>query len=269
MMANTWRRQAVFKFLSIVVGGALLLGGCGQPLAGQVSTPTDIQPSSPSSTAVPLGPDRPAQLVTSAPLHPTPLPPPPSTPEPRPTPRPVVLPSEAEAEKLTAGWKHFEDRNLGLRFRYPPEYAVRTEQVGERQVYISIDRPATDPLLGEYREIFNGFLLFYLKPGDLFSLSPEGVEAWIRTLPVDESPAFDPDRIRVEHTLRIGKNTAFVITEPAWPGDATWVQTLIIVGRNRLVWDTLGDAAMGPNPKPLEEVWPLHMAFLATLEITR
>lgn len=180
----------------------------------------------------------------------------------------MILPSEAEAQTRTAGWKLFEDPALGLRFRYPPEYEVRIQAITARKTGISIDRPAKDPIRGEYREGFIGLLLFSLRPEDPRPLTPEALEAWVQKLPAEENPIPGGGPIRVVESIRVGEAPGFVIMEPLWPGDPPNVQSLVIVGRERLLWIALGDINFR-SPERTEALWPLQMAFLRTLELTR
>lgn len=189
--------------------------------------------------------------------------PPPPTPGPPPTPRPVVLPAAQEVQQQTAGWKVFEDPELGIRFRYPPDYEIRIQQGSSRQVGVSVDRPQ-----GEGREIFIGMLVFLLEKEDPRLRTPEGLEAWVRELPEEVSPIPGGGTIQVVEEIQVGGRPAFVIMEPLWPGDPPNTQGLIVAGRERVLWIILANP-MWLAPEQVEEMWPLHMAFLATLEVTR
>ncbi|MCS7282458.1 MAG: hypothetical protein RMK65_03555 [Anaerolineae bacterium] len=189
--------------------------------------------------------------------------PPPPTPGPAPTPRPVVLPSAEEVQQWTANWKAFEDAELGVRFRYPPEYEIRIQSISARRVGVSIDRPQ-----GEGREIFVEMLLFRLEKEDPQLRMPEGLEAWVRELPEDENPIPGGGPIRVVEEIWLGGRPAFVIQKPLWPGDPPNLQSVIVVGRERLVWVALA-SPLAMSPEQVEQLWPLQMAFLTTLEVTR
>ena len=142
----------------------ILLSGCGKSPTGE---PAGI--ALPGTPAVPVGPDAPAAAVTPSPA-PTAAEPPPPAPAPMPTPRPVVLPSGKEVLQLTAGWKPFEDPNLGIRFLYPSEYEVRVDSLTPHQTGIQIDRPIKDPTWGEMREPFIGMFVFNSPFGETFVL---------------------------------------------------------------------------------------------------
>ncbi|MCX7855854.1 MAG: hypothetical protein N2556_07775 [Anaerolineae bacterium] len=189
--------------------------------------------------------------------------PPPPTPGPPPTPRPVVLPSATEIQQRTADWKVFEDAELGIRFRHPPDYEIRIQPVSARRVGVSVDRPQ-----GEGREIFVGMLVFRLEKEDPRLRTPEGLEAWVRELPEDENPIPGGGPIRVVEEIQIGGRPAFVIQEPLWPGDPPNLQSLILIGKERVVWVALA-SPLAMSPEQAEKLWPLHLAFLATLEVTR
>ena len=252
------RRRKGHRLLVGMLGLGLvvaLISGCG-------GGPAQSE-GGPATPAVPLGPER---LVAVGGSSPTPTfaePPPPPTPEPAPTPRPVTLPTPKEVERITAGWKVFEDAKLGLRFRYPPGYEIRVQPMTPRKVGISIDRPQ-----GEGREIFGGMLVFLLEKEDPRLLTSYGLEAWVRELPDEENPIPGGGAIRVIERIQVGGRPAFVIQEPLWPGDPPNVQSLIVIGKERVFWIPLGDT-MGLSPERTEDIWPLQMAFLATLEVTR
>ncbi|MBC7228555.1 MAG: M23 family metallopeptidase [Thermoflexales bacterium] len=235
---------------------AVLVSGCGQRL-------TRPEGALPAAPAVPLGPDQPAAMEIPSPTPTVAEPPLPPTPGPVPTPRPVTLPPAKEVEQMTAGWKVFEDATLGVRFRYPPDYEIRVQPITSRKVGISIDRP-----WGEGCEIFGGVLVFLLEKEDSRLLTSEGLEAWVRELPEGESPIPGEGPIRVVEKIQVGGRPAFVIQEPLWPGDPPNVQSLIVIGKERVFWIPLGDT-MGLSPERTEKIWPLQMAFLATLEVTR
>ncbi len=222
----------------------------------------------PGNPPVALGPDKPVGVVTPS-LVPTavePLLPP--TPGPVPTPRPLILPSVKKAEEITAHWKVFDDSRLGIRFRYPSDYEIRISPFTDRQIGISIDRPIKDPVWGEGREFFDSMFVFLLEKEDPRLITPEGLEAWVRELPENENPIPGGGPIRVVEKIQIGGCPAFVIQEPLWPGDPPNVQSLIVIGKKRVLWIGLGDT-MYLNPERTEKIWPLQMAFLATLEVTK
>ncbi|MBC7225827.1 MAG: hypothetical protein H5T61_01155 [Thermoflexales bacterium] len=189
--------------------------------------------------------------------------PPPPTPGPAPTPRPVVLPSADEAQNLTVGWKAFEDAALGLRFRYPPEYEVRIQPVSSLLIGVSVDRPQ-----GERRETFVGMRIFLLEEENPRLTTPEGLESWIRELPEGENPVPGGGPIRVVERIQVGGRPAFVVQEPLWPGDPPNLQALVVIGRKRVLWLPLA-SPLTMEPEQVERLWPLQMAFLATLEVTR
>ena len=139
-----WRRKGIRNLLGMLlagaVGAALLIGCRGAPAGEPVGMAV------PGTPAVAVGPDVPAVAVS--PSVPTVTEPPPPAPAPIPTPRPIVLPSEKEVQQLTAGWKPFEDPELGIRFLYPSEYEVRVDSFTPHKIGIQIDRPVQDPTWG-------------------------------------------------------------------------------------------------------------------------
>ncbi len=123
-------------------------------------------------------------------------------------------------------------------------------------------------MLGEYREGFIELLLFILRPDTPPPLTPKALEAWIQRLPVEENPIPGGGPIQVVESIQVGNASGFVIMEPLWPGEVPSVQSLIIVGKERLLWVALGDINFRSH-KRTETLWPLQMAFLSTLTITR
>ncbi len=236
---------------------AVLLSGCGQP------RPVQSEGGLPGTPAMPLGPDQPVVGVTPTLVPATEAPPPPPTPGPVPTPRPIILPSAKEVQQLTEGWKTFEDIKLGIRFRYPPEYEIRVQPATSRKVFISIDRP-----WGEGREPFDDMMVFLLEKEDPRLCTPEGLEAWIQALPEDENPIPGRGPIRVLEKIEVGGRPAFVIQEPLWPGDPPNLQSVIVIGKERVLWTALA-SELGMSPEQVEKLWPQQMAFLATLEVFR
>lgn len=257
------RRKSIRAIMMRILPALLiagLLSGCGPSGKEEASLP--------GNPPVALGPDKPVAAATPSAVPEAaeiPLPP---TPGPAPTPRPLILPTPKEVKEITAYWKVFEDSRLGIRFRYPPEYEIRIQPMTERKVGISIDRPIIDPQRGEVRESFDSILVFLLEKEDRRLATPEGLEVWVRELPETENPIPGGGPIRVVEQIQIGGHPAFVIMEPLWPGDPPNVQSLIVVGRERVLWIALGDT-MRLSPERTEKIWPLQMAFLATLELTR
>lgn len=111
-------------------------------------------------------------------------------------------------------------------------------------------------------------LLFRLEKGDPRLRTPEGLEAWVRELPEDGNPIPGGGPIRVLEEIRVGGQPAFVIQAPLWPGDPPNLQSVIVVGRERVVWVALA-SPLAMSPEQVERLWPLQMAFLTTLEVTR
>ncbi|HXF68683.1 MAG TPA: hypothetical protein VNK89_02655, partial [Thermoflexus sp.] len=263
------RRQGGVRAFSRWFMGALLmaglLSGCG-PL-GEAPWPSEETPP-PGTPAAASGLEQPVGVVTPSPTPTAPKPPAPPTPGPVPTPRPLILPSAEEVRKQTAHWKVFEDPELGLRFRYPAEYEIRIQPISRQQGGLSIDRPTLDPHWGEIREIFIGMRVFLLEGKDPRLTTPEGLETWVRELPEGENPIPGGGPIRVVEKLQVGGRPAFVIQEPLWPGDSPKVQSLIVIGKERVLWISLGDT-MYLNPERAEKLWPQQMIWLATLEVIR
>jgi len=259
------RRKSARNLVGVLMAGAVvagLLSGCGRMQAGEPAT----EVAAPGTPAVPIGPDVSVAAATPSP-SPTVAEPPLPAPAPMPTPRPVILPSEKEVLQLKAGWKSFEDPNLGIRFLYPSEYEVRVDSFTPRKTGIQIDRPIKDPTWGEMREPFIGMFVFRIEQKDSGFTTPEEVEAWVQGLPADENPIPGGGPIQVIGKIQIGGHPAFVTMEPLWPGDPPNVQGLIVVGKERVLWISLGEVQI--HPERAEKLWPQQMAFLATLQVTR
>jgi len=162
----------------------------------------------------------------------------------------------------------FEDRELGIRFRYPPEYeGVRVQGSNEEGFFVNIYRKRIreDGVPGE--KYFASLSITRDKEVEAYMQRAEDVEKWIWGSPFGSHIG---GRLRVvekvDSELLGGKWTYvwYVQWEP-WPDD--WyrpIGTLLLVKGDLAVWVDTGDLTEG---KPADEVlWQQQMAFVKTIE---
>ena len=258
------QRKSTRNLVGMFLAGALvatLLSGCGRLQAGEPATAEVAVPGTP---AAPIGPDVPAVAVTPWPASAADAHPLPPTPKPTPTPRPLTLLPADEVKKVTQGWRLFRDPTLGISFSYPPDYEVRVQ--GEKEwIILSIDRPVQDPDWGEMREAFLSIFVW----NQVSRIErPDRLVEWEATLP----PEMDPvggKVVVVEETLLPQLEKAWIIQWEPLPGNPeVVVQGIAVPREERMIWVNLGDLTY-PDRRRESSLWPLQMAFLTTLEVTR
>ncbi|MGB9873227.1 MAG: M23 family metallopeptidase [Anaerolineae bacterium] len=249
------RRGKGFRMLAGVVamGLAVLVSGCGGPRS------VPLEGALPGTPAVSLGPDQPVARATATEAPATEAPPPPPTPGPIPTPRPVVLPSAKDVQRLTEGWRIFEDSGLGVRFRYPADYQVRLqEDPGWRT--ISIIRPLED---GSWETFVS---LFFWEYRGLPITTAEDLLKWESSLSPEMDPAGGKVFVVGELSLPQAQRGWAIRWEPLPGNSEVVVDSIVLLREGQIIWVNLSKP-LGGDPQLEDALWAQQMAFLTTLEV--
>ncbi len=166
-------------------------------------------------------------------------------------------------EAMVAEWKVFEDRELGIRFRYPP-----SEQVEMRQdkgfMYVPIFHWQTNEIGMKVQTPFLSLFVTHDQESQRYVRGERAdVEEWIRMLPMARLIG---GRVRAVDSLAF-KNWEYVWRIQWEPLPDDWyrpIQTVVLVKDSLVVWVNLGDLKQGGEAD--DALWPQQMAFLKTIE---
>lgn len=270
------QRNLLMVMLVVMLSVACTSKGASDEQAGM---PAEVEthvaePPSPTATAtemVAVAPTVPAE--TAQPVAevkratPTLTPPPTPTPPPMATPRPLALAEGDAIEAATAEWIVYEDRELGIRFRYPPEYEGVRVQESANKIYLDVYRKRKDEngFFGE--EYFAGLFITHDQNITRYMQNAEDVEKWIKSTPFASHVG---GRVRVvgkvEPSVLGGKwtNVWYLQWEPLLDDWYKPIHTLLLVKDDFVVWVDIGDLTYG---KPADDaLWQQQMAFVKTIE---
>lgn len=254
-------RNRVFIFLSLLI---MLTTACRttETSSPRSDAPPTQTPLSQEAYPPPVLPEQ--QLAQAAPTTtplPTPTIPPTETPPPMATPRPLLLDLPQTFNSATQEWLSYENRELGIRFQYPPDYPEIRIQTDDFY-YIQIFRLKETPF-GTQDEYFTSLLLTY--DDNLVSKTQDekSVLNWIETSPFAHLIG---GRIRIVEQISLEKwDRAWYLQWEPLPFD--WnqpVHTIFLVKENLAVWVGLGDLTYGNVAS--DELWQQQMYFLQTVE---
>ena len=132
-------------------------------------------------------------------------------------------------DAMVAEWKVFEDRKLGIRFRYPPEYeGVRVQGPTETDVDFSINifrkRVREDGVPGE--TYFASLFITRDQAVEKYMKQPENVAKWIRASSLG---SYIGGRLRVVEMLDpsvLGRKWTYVWYVQWEPGVDDWYRPI-------------------------------------------
>ncbi|RME10062.1 MAG: hypothetical protein D6802_10360 [Ardenticatenia bacterium] len=256
-------RNFVFIFLSLLI---MLTTACRTTETS--STRSDSPPTHPplSQEAYPPPALPEQQLAQAAPTTtplPTPTIPPTETPPPMATPRPLLLDLPQTFNSATQEWLSYENRELGIRFQYPPDYPEIRIQTQDDEILLDIFRKQQRPDGVPSEEYFVSLSLIRDKHVSQHMETPQAVFDWL------QSSSFSGHvggRMRVVKPLKFKQwdYAWYLLWEPLWFDWNQPVHTVMLVKGDLVVLVSIGDLTYGNVTS--DELWQRQMYFLQTVE---